>query len=71
MRATLLEHHQLFPREITRNGGRDKYRVIAADKNALHRALRPKTCKLIKGSSISRVVEAKLLPAHGDGTAVR
>jgi len=49
------------PREIARNGGRDKYRAIAADKNALYCALRPKMCKFIKGSPISRVVEAKLL----------
>lgn len=48
-------------REINRNGGTVKYRAIAADKNALKRALRPKEYKLQKGRPISKLVEAKLL----------
>lgn len=48
-------------REISRNGGIAKYRAIAADKNALFRALRPKKCKLQKDKPISRLVETKLL----------
>lgn len=48
-------------REIARNGGRARYRAIAADKNALYCALRPKKCKLKKDTPISLLVEAKLL----------
>jgi len=33
-------------REITRNGGRRRYRAVLADKRAQKQALRPKPCKL-------------------------
>ena len=48
-------------REIARNGGVANYRAVAAEKSALHSALRPKVCKLIKDTCISRLIEAKLL----------
>ncbi|MFT4900038.1 MAG: IS30 family transposase [Flavobacteriales bacterium] len=48
-------------REINRNDGILKYRVITTDKNALERTLRQKLCKLQKGNPLSKLVEAKLL----------
>jgi len=47
-------------REINRNGGKAAYRAMTADKKAFERALRPKQCKLQKGSFLSDLVESKL-----------
>jgi len=47
-------------REIQRNGGQQCYRASQADEAAWDRALRPKTCKLVKNRSLARVVAGKL-----------
>ncbi len=47
-------------REVTRNGGCEKYRAVSADQEAWRKALRPKTCKLAENPGISVIVEAKL-----------
>ena len=47
-------------REIARNGGRGCYRAAASDRQAWHRALRPKACKLATHPQLRRVV-ARLL----------
>ncbi len=57
----ILKSPSTVSREINRNGGIVKYRAIAADKNALKHALRPKECKLRKASPISNLIEKKLL----------
>jgi IS30 family transposase len=47
-------------RELTRNGGRRRYRAQAADAAAFRRASRPKAAKLVTQPRLRAVVEAKL-----------
>jgi DNA-binding CsgD family transcriptional regulator len=47
-------------RELTRNGGRHRYRAQAADAAAFWRAQRPKPAKLVMQPRLRAVVEAKL-----------
>lgn len=47
-------------REISRNGGHDKYRAAQADQRAWNNARRPKHCKLVSNHSLARIVENKL-----------
>ena len=47
-------------REISRNGGRERYRADRADQAAWDRAHRPKTCKLVGNRSLARLVANKL-----------
>lgn len=47
-------------REISRNGGYEKYRAAHADKQAWTNACRPKPCKLVSFPPLRRLVEAKL-----------
>lgn len=47
-------------REITRNGGRHRYRALDADRRAWRQARRPKRCKLATTAALCAVVEAKL-----------
>jgi len=48
-------------REVTRNGGAGPYRAASSDKQAWHRALRPKPCKLVTNPRLQRLVESQLL----------
>jgi IS30 family transposase len=47
-------------REVTRNGGAQRYRACQADRAALRRARRPKRAKLAACERLRRVVEHKL-----------
>jgi IS30 family transposase len=47
-------------REVNANGGRRKYRALAADRGAQRRALRPKRAKLAQCRRLRGVVERKL-----------
>ena len=47
-------------RELSRNGGYDRYRATLADKKAWDSALRPKRCKLARHPRLSRAVARKL-----------
>ena len=47
-------------REISRNGGRERYRADLADQAAWERAHRPKTCKLVENRTLARIVANKL-----------
>jgi len=47
-------------REVTCNGGRARYRAVAADRSAWARAARPKACKLATHLVLRDIVEAKL-----------
>lgn len=47
-------------RELRRNGGSQSYRASQADELAWVRALRPKTCKLIRNPTLAQVVATKL-----------
>ena len=47
-------------REISRNGGDNRYRAAAADKRAWSEALRPKPCKLARRPCLRLAVERKL-----------
>lgn len=47
-------------REITRNGGRRRYRAVRADKRAWEQALRPKRCKLALHGRLRQAVIFKL-----------
>jgi IS30 family transposase len=47
-------------REISRNGGYDRYRAALADENAWIRARRPKRCKLASNRGLRQVVVRKL-----------
>ncbi|WP_353621245.1 helix-turn-helix domain-containing protein [Mesorhizobium sp. C416B] len=47
-------------REISRNGGAQAYRATRADKQAWHRALRPKQCRLACSGRLRWRVAQKL-----------
>ena len=47
-------------REITRNGGRTRYRAAKADEAAWDRSRRPKSCKLAKNEQLRSLVAQKL-----------
>jgi IS30 family transposase len=47
-------------REMSRNGGCDRYRATLADENAWTRARRPKRCKLANSLQLRRAVAGKL-----------
>ena len=47
-------------RELSRNGGRNRYRATSADQAAWERAHRPKTCKLVNNPTLARMVANKL-----------
>lgn len=47
-------------REISRNGGYDKYRAVDAESQAWVRALRPKLCKLAGNTFLQRAISNKL-----------
>src|ERR1700730_15558347 len=47
-------------REVSRNGGSDRYRASRSDQAAWDRALRPKLCKLACRPFLSRTVSIKL-----------
>ena len=47
-------------REVSRNGGSHSYRASHADRAALRRARRPKTCKLAANWALRSVVQEKL-----------
>ena len=47
-------------REVSRNGGRRKYRAALADAHAWRRASRPKACKLAQHQRLREVVAGKL-----------
>lgn len=47
-------------REVARNGGRDRYRAVLADKRADEQARRPKTCKLARHGWLRHQVARRL-----------
>jgi len=47
-------------RDVTRNGGRGRYRALGADRAAWQRARRPKTARLAANTELRKLVEAKL-----------
>jgi len=47
-------------REVGRNGGRKKYRAMAADSRSWQQACRPKPCLLAVNSTLQAVVAEKL-----------
>ncbi len=47
-------------REVTRNGGRHRYRALGADRSAWQRARRPKTSRLAADTELGALVEDKL-----------
>jgi IS30 family transposase len=47
-------------REVTRNGGRSRYRAHRADRAAWNRARRPKLCKLAANPTLALLVDEKL-----------
>jgi len=47
-------------REVARNGGPGPYRAEASDRQAWHRALRPKPCKLVTHPHLRRIVDEQL-----------
>jgi IS30 family transposase len=59
--ARLLGHSpSTVSREISRNGGYDRYRAALADENAWVRARRPKHCKLANNPRLRQAVASKL-----------
>jgi IS30 family transposase len=59
--ARLLGHSpSTVSREISRNGGYDRYRAALADENAWARARRPKRCKLATSPQLRQTVARKL-----------
>src|ERR1700709_1014379 len=47
-------------REMSRNGGHDRYRATLADENAWARSRRPKCCKLATNPQLRQAVAGKL-----------
>jgi len=47
-------------REVNRNGGRQSYRAIRAERAAWQRSHRPKRCKLVQNRALARIVAHKL-----------
>jgi IS30 family transposase len=47
-------------REVSRNGGRRRYRASKADEAAWDRAHRPKICKLVQNPALAHIVAEKL-----------
>ena len=47
-------------REVVRNGGLDAYRAAASDRQAWHRGLRPKACKLATHPHLRHIVATQL-----------
>ncbi len=58
--ASLARAPSTVSREISRNGGRQRYRANKADQTAWDRAYRPKTCKLVQNRALARIVRGKL-----------
>ena len=59
--ARLLGHSpSTVSREISRNGGYDRYRAALADEKAWDRARRPKRCKLANSPRLRQAVASKL-----------
>jgi IS30 family transposase len=58
--ASLARAPSTVSREISRNGGRQRYRANKADQAAWDRAYRPKTCKLVQNRALARIVRGKL-----------
>ena len=59
--ARLLGHSpSTVSRELSRNGGYDRYRAALADERAWSRAHRPKRCKLANDSRLRQAVASKL-----------
>jgi len=58
--ASLGRAPSTISREITRNGGRRRYRASEADLAAWDRAYRPKRCKLADNRALARIVARKL-----------
>jgi IS30 family transposase len=52
--------HSTVSREVARNGGRDGYRALDADRGAWERARRPKPAKLAISPMLRALVEEKL-----------
>ena len=58
--AKLLGAHSTVSREISRNGGCDRYRAALADEKAWVQARRPKRCKLANSPWLRQAVARKL-----------
>src|SRR5471032_2515590 len=59
--AKLLGHSpSTVSREVSRNGGHDRYRATLADESAWARARRPKCCKLANNPRLRQAVAGKL-----------
>ena len=58
--ATLSRAPSTISREIKRNGGLSGYRATQADQAAWDRAVRPKTCKLVRNRKLACVVANRL-----------
>jgi len=58
--ATLSRAPSTISREIKRNGGLSGYRATQADQAAWDRAVRPKTCKLVRNRKLACVVADRL-----------
>jgi len=59
--STLRRAPSTVSREITRNGGRDRYRAASAERRADQAARRPQRCKLSLDDALRDVVAAKLV----------
>ena len=57
---TLQRSPSTISREVTRNGGRQRYRATQADKAAWERSRRPKVCRLAQHGKLRRSVANKL-----------
>jgi IS30 family transposase len=58
--ASLGRAPSTISRELSRNGGEERYRAGQADQAAWERARRPKTCKLAQNRTLARIVAGKL-----------
>jgi IS30 family transposase len=57
---TLQRSPSTISREVTRNGGRTRYRAVEAERRAWRQAERPKPCRLVREAKLRALVAAKL-----------
>jgi IS30 family transposase len=58
--ASLARSPSTISRELTRNGGRHRYRASQADEATWDRARRPKRCKMVENRALARLVARRL-----------
>ena len=68
---TLCRAPSTVSRELSRNGGYDRYRASAADEASWERTCRPKQCRLVGNRKLLELVDDKLRASVGHRSRLR